>query len=72
LETHSSLESFGEEKEGAYLEEERGALHEGLSKTLESLRRSSCVSLELAWRGYPWSLAFILQREHFAWRRGAS
>jgi hypothetical protein len=41
LETHSSLETFGEEKEGAYLEEERGALHEGLSKTLESLRRSS-------------------------------
>ena len=42
LETHSSLETFGEEKEGAYLEEERGALHEGLSKTLESLRRSLC------------------------------
>jgi hypothetical protein len=34
LETHSSLETFGEEKEGAYLEEERGALHEGLSKTI--------------------------------------
>jgi hypothetical protein len=25
----------------SYLEEERGALHEGLSKTLESLRRGS-------------------------------
>jgi hypothetical protein len=32
LETHSSLVSFGEEKEGA--------LHEGLRETLESLRRS--------------------------------
>jgi hypothetical protein len=43
LETHSSLESFGEEKEGAFLEEKEGALHEGLSKTLESLRRSLCL-----------------------------
>jgi hypothetical protein len=42
LETHSSLESFGEEKRGANLEEKEGALHEGLSKTLESLRRSLC------------------------------
>jgi hypothetical protein len=33
--------SPGEEKRSAYLEEERGALHEGLSKTLESLRRGS-------------------------------
>jgi hypothetical protein len=41
LETHSSLESFGEEKEGTYLEEERGTLHERLNKTLESLRRGS-------------------------------
>jgi hypothetical protein len=41
LETHSSLEIFGEDKEGAHLEEERGALHEGLRETLESLRRSS-------------------------------
>jgi hypothetical protein len=41
LESHSSLESFVEEKEGAYIEEERGALHEGLSKTLERLRRGS-------------------------------
>jgi hypothetical protein len=41
LETHSSLVIFGEE-EGAYLEKERGTLHEGLSKTLESLRRSLC------------------------------
>jgi hypothetical protein len=43
LETHSSLESFGEEKRGANLEEKEGALHEGLSKTLESLRRSLCL-----------------------------
>ena len=43
METHSSLESFGEEKEGAHLEEERGALHEGLRETLESLRRGSCL-----------------------------
>jgi hypothetical protein len=57
LETHSSLEIFGEEKEGAYLEEERDALHEGLSKTLER-RGGACVSLELAWRGYPCSLSF--------------
>jgi hypothetical protein len=42
LETHSSLESFGEEKRGTNLEEKEGALHEGLSKTLESLRRSLC------------------------------
>jgi hypothetical protein len=42
LETHSSLETCGEEEEGAHLEEERGALHEGLRETLESLRRSSC------------------------------
>jgi hypothetical protein len=42
LETHFSLEIFGEEKEGTYLEKERGALHEGLRKTLESLRRSLC------------------------------
>jgi hypothetical protein len=41
LEIYSSLESFGEEKEGAILEEKEGALHEGLSKTLESLRRGS-------------------------------
>jgi hypothetical protein len=41
LETHSSLETLEEEKRGAYLEEERGALHEGLSKTLKSLRRGS-------------------------------
>jgi hypothetical protein len=31
---------FGEEKRGTFLEEKEGALHEGLSKTLESLRRS--------------------------------
>jgi hypothetical protein len=31
------LRVFGEEKRGAFLEKE-GALHEGLSKTLESLR----------------------------------
>jgi hypothetical protein len=31
---------FGEEKRGAFLEEKEGALHKGLSKTLESLRRS--------------------------------
>jgi hypothetical protein len=43
LETHSSLESFGEEKRGANLEEKEGALHEGLSKTLERLRRSLCL-----------------------------
>jgi hypothetical protein len=43
LETHSSLEIFGEEEEGAHLKEERGALHEGLRETLESLRRSSCL-----------------------------
>jgi hypothetical protein len=41
LETHSSLGIFGEEKEGAHLEKERGALHEGLRETLESLRRST-------------------------------
>jgi hypothetical protein len=35
--------SFGEEKRGAYLEEEEGALHEGLRETLESLRRGSCL-----------------------------
>jgi hypothetical protein len=40
LETHSSLESFGEEKRGANLEEKGGTLQEGLSKTLERLRRS--------------------------------
>ena len=41
MEIHSSLETCGEEEEGAHLEEERGALHEGLRETLESLRRSS-------------------------------
>jgi hypothetical protein len=41
LETHSSLLIFGEEKEGAFLEEKEGALHEGLSKTFEILRRGS-------------------------------
>jgi hypothetical protein len=35
--------SFGEEKRAAFLEEKEGALHEGLSKALESLRRGSCV-----------------------------
>jgi hypothetical protein len=30
---------FGEEKRRAFLEEKEGTLHEGLSKTLESLRR---------------------------------
>jgi hypothetical protein len=30
---------FGEQKEGTNLEEKEGALHEGLSKTLERLRR---------------------------------
>jgi hypothetical protein len=34
--------SFGEEKGGANLEEKEGALHEGLRKTLESLRRRFC------------------------------
>jgi hypothetical protein len=43
LEIHSSLESFGEEKEGAFLEEKEGTLHEGLRETLESLRRGSCL-----------------------------
>jgi hypothetical protein len=43
LETYSSLESFGEEKRGANLEEKEGVLHEGLSKTLASLRRSLCL-----------------------------
>jgi hypothetical protein len=33
---------FGEEETGANLEEKEGALHEGLSKTLESLRRRLC------------------------------
>jgi hypothetical protein len=41
LEIHSSLETCGEEKEGTYLEKERGALNEGLRKTLERLRRRS-------------------------------
>jgi hypothetical protein len=41
LETHSSLETFGDEKRGTFLEEKEGTLHEGLSKTLESLRRGS-------------------------------
>jgi hypothetical protein len=41
LETHSSLESFGEEKRGENLEEKEGTLHEGLRETLESLRRRS-------------------------------
>ena len=40
METHSSLVIFREEKRGAFLEEKEGALHEGLSKTLERLRRS--------------------------------
>jgi hypothetical protein len=31
--------SFGEEKRGANLEAKEGALHEGLSKALERLRR---------------------------------
>jgi hypothetical protein len=35
------LRVFGEEKEGTFLEEKEGALLEGLSKTLESLRRGS-------------------------------
>jgi hypothetical protein len=35
--------SFGEEKRGTFLEEKEGALHEGLSKTLESLRRILCL-----------------------------
>ena len=43
METHSSLKSFGEEKRGTNLEEKEGALHEGLSKTLESLRRRLCL-----------------------------
>jgi hypothetical protein len=63
--------SFGEEKRGAFLEEKEGALHEGLSKTLESLRRGSWL-FELAWRVFPWSHSFISEREHFTWRRGAS
>jgi hypothetical protein len=33
------LRVFGEEKRGTNLEEKGGALHEGLIKTLESLRR---------------------------------
>jgi hypothetical protein len=41
LEIHSSLETFGEEKEGTHLEEERGTLHEGLRETLESFRKRS-------------------------------
>jgi hypothetical protein len=53
--------SFGEEKRGANLEEKEGALHEGLRKTLESLRRSfGC--LELAWRVFPWSLSLHFLR----------
>jgi hypothetical protein len=32
---------FGEEKRGTFLEEKEGALHEGLSKTIEILRRIS-------------------------------
>jgi hypothetical protein len=39
LETNSSVVIFGEEKRGKFLEEKEGALHEGLSKTLEILRR---------------------------------
>jgi hypothetical protein len=31
---------IGEEKRGTFLEEKEGTLHEGLSKTLERLRRS--------------------------------
>ena len=31
--------SFGEERRGAFLKEGEGTLDEGLSKTLESLRR---------------------------------
>jgi hypothetical protein len=72
LEIHSSLETCGEEKEGAYLEEERGALHEGLSKTLESLRKRLLLAWSLHGEVIHGGLAFILQREHFAWRRGAS
>jgi hypothetical protein len=34
---------FGEEERGAFLEKKEGALHESLSKTLESLRRGYCV-----------------------------
>jgi hypothetical protein len=34
---------FGEEERGAFLEEKEGTLHEGLSKTLEILRRSLCL-----------------------------
>jgi hypothetical protein len=32
---------FGEEERSKFIEEKESALHEGLSKTLESLRRSS-------------------------------
>jgi hypothetical protein len=35
--------NFWRREEGAFLEEEKGALHEGLRETLESLRRSSCL-----------------------------
>jgi hypothetical protein len=35
--------SFGEENRGTNLEEKEGALHEGLSKTLERLKRSLCL-----------------------------
>jgi hypothetical protein len=34
------LRGFLEKRRGAFLGEKEGALHEGLSKTLESLRRS--------------------------------
>jgi hypothetical protein len=57
--------SFGEEKRGAFLEEKEGALHEGLSKTLESLRRSSCVGLSLHGEYFHGAIASISEREHF-------
>ena len=64
METHSSLETFGEEKEGTHLEEERGALHEGLSKILKSLRRGSCYLWSLHGEVIHGVLAFILGQEH--------
>jgi hypothetical protein len=51
--------SFGEEKRGTFLEEKEGALHEGLSKTLESLRRGSYGD------HFYGAIVSISEREHF-------
>jgi hypothetical protein len=48
--------SFREERRGAFLKEEEGALDEGLRETLENLRRK-LLYFELAWREYPWSVS---------------